>query len=35
VYEITGQPTLKTVDTVLESGAQGTVSIEQILKQRP
>lgn len=34
VYEITGQATLKTVDTLVNSGAQGTLSIEQILKTR-
>jgi hypothetical protein len=34
IYEITGQPTLKTVDTVLDSSQLSTISVEEILKLR-
>jgi hypothetical protein len=34
IYEISGEPTMKTVDTVLSGGAQSTLSIEDILRGR-
>lgn len=34
LHEITGQPTMKTVDTVVDSSQLSTISVEEILKQR-
>lgn len=34
LHEITGQPTMKTVDTVVDSSQLSTISVEEILKSR-